>query len=119
MSVFVSKRNRNKMSETGKPRLSVTTIVYWVLLLYIVAALVWWFFSLYTQNETMYRLRKQHVETTIDPSSAEYRQELARIADLKIRNNAKYIGEGATFFILILIGAVYIYRSVRRQFKSQ
>jgi two-component system sensor histidine kinase CiaH len=107
------------MAGENKAKLSVTTIVYWVLLFYIIAALVWWFFSLYTQNETMYRLRNQHLQTTMDPSSAEYQNERAHIEDLKKRNNAKYIGEGGTFFILILIGAVYIYRSVRRQFKSQ
>ena len=32
------------------------------------------------------------------------------------RNTNKYIAEGVTFLILILIGAFFVYRSVRRQF---
>ena len=35
------------------------------------------------------------------------------------RNTAKYISEGITFLLLILVGAVFVYRSVKRQFKLQ
>jgi two-component system sensor histidine kinase CiaH len=107
------------MAEERKRKLRLTTIVYWVLLSYIIAALIWWFFSLYSQNEAMYRLRKEHLTVTLDPVSPAFKDGLARIEDARRRNNAKYIGEGGTFFILILVGAVFIYRSVRRQLRDQ
>jgi two-component system, OmpR family, sensor histidine kinase CiaH len=105
------------MNEATRRKLQLTTIVYWVLLFYIIAALVWWFFSLYTQNESIYALRKSHLER--QGNEAAVRTELDQIEDARRRSTAKYIGEGATFLILILIGAVYLYRSVRRQFRAQ
>ena len=36
-----------------KQRLRIITIVYWLLLVYIVAALVWWFIELERQNRQM------------------------------------------------------------------
>lgn len=107
------------MTSDRKWKPQVTTIIYWILLIYIIAALVWWFFSLYSQNEMMYRLRKEHLQTIMIPNSSNYQTELSKIEDQRRRNIAKYIGEGSTFFVLILIGAVYIYRSVRRQFRAQ
>ncbi|MFL5809439.1 MAG: sensor histidine kinase [Flavisolibacter sp.] len=105
------------MAEEKKKKLHLTTIVYWVLLLYIIAALLWWFFSLYTQNEQMFQLHKETLSGVHDPAA--HSKGLAKIEEERTRNNAKYIGEGGTFLILILIGAVYIYRSVRREFRSQ
>ena len=106
------------MADQNKRKLRLTTVVYWVLLSYIIAALVWWFLSLYTQNESMYRLRLEHLKTISSPSSVNYATEQAKIEDQRRRNNAKYIGEGATFLVLILFGAVFVYRSVRRQFRA-
>jgi uncharacterized membrane protein AbrB (regulator of aidB expression) len=37
-----------------KHRLAFITIVYWFLLIYIVAALVWWFIALQNQNTQMF-----------------------------------------------------------------
>src|SRR3982751_5178287 len=105
------------MAEEKKKKLHLTTIVYWVLLLYIIAALLWWFFSLYTQNEQMFQLHKENLSVVHDTGA--YSKSLAKIEEERRRNNAKYIGEGGTFLILILIGAVYIYRSVRREFRAQ
>ena len=107
------------MVEEKKWKPQLTTIIYWFLLTYIIAALVWWFLSLYHQNEMMYTLRKEHLPTIINHNSFQYQTELSKIEDQRKRNVYKYIGEGVTFFVLILIGAVYIYRSVRRQFREQ
>jgi two-component system, OmpR family, sensor histidine kinase CiaH len=107
------------MPEESKRKFQLITIVYWVLLTYIIAALVWWFFSLYTQNQVMYDLRQHQLETTLTRASPHFYEELAKIEDQRKRNIAKYIGEGGTFLLLILVGAVYIYRSVRRQFRAQ
>ena len=107
------------MAKDLKKKLRITTVVYWIMLLYIIAALIWWFFSLYTQNQDMYILEKKYLNQTADQSSQTFAEQLAAIEDERRRNNAKYIGEGATFFLLILFGAVYIYRSVRGQLRAQ
>lgn len=107
------------MPEESKRKFELITTLYWILLTYIIAALVWWFFSLYTQNEMMYDLRKQQLQTTLNSSSAIFQKELAKINDQRKRNIAKYIGEGGTFLLFILIGAAYVYRLIRRQFRVQ
>jgi two-component system, OmpR family, sensor histidine kinase CiaH len=96
-----------------KKRLAFVTIIYWVLLAYIIAALVWWFISLEKQNRLMTELRLSELETVTPFSS----QKKAEIMDLKRRKTAQYIGEGMIFMLLILIGAVYIFRATRRQLR--
>jgi two-component system, OmpR family, sensor histidine kinase CiaH len=107
------------MPEESRRKFQLITIVYWILLTYIIAALVWWFLSLYRQNEAMYSLRKDDIQKTAVSSPADYQKELANINQQRRTNIAKYIGEGSTFLLLILFGAVYVYRSVRRQFRTQ
>lgn len=48
-----------------------------------------------------------------------YNASLAKIQQDHRRNLVKYVSEGSTFLILILIGAAFVYRSVRRQFLLQ
>ena len=43
-------------------KLRRATIFFWVLLLYIVAALVWWFVSLERQNAAMFNLKKEEIK---------------------------------------------------------
>jgi two-component system sensor histidine kinase CiaH len=107
------------MADETRRRLRLATIVYWVLLLYIIAALLWWAVSLVRQQEAIFTLQKQHLTDVRASNPAYYRQALHDIEDQRRRSRAKYIGEGGTFLLLILVGAVYIYRSVRRQFRLQ
>jgi two-component system, OmpR family, sensor histidine kinase CiaH len=107
------------MANTDKRKLAVATLVYWTLLFYIIAALVWWFISLEKQNREMHALKlddlKIHAQTTgekIDKATILLEQE-------KERNTTKYIAEGLTFLALILLGAGFVYRAVRRQLKTQ
>lgn len=96
------------------------TIIYWLLLFYIIAALVWWFISLENQNSLMRELRYQTIylqQKSLSPE--QYRQQIRIIDSEEKRNNRKYIAEGVTFLILILIGASFVYRAVRRQFRLQ
>lgn len=106
------------MTEENRKKLRRTTLIYWILLLYVVAALIWWFFSLYAQNEEVYLLQKQNLQRTAT-GQASIEDALSRIEKERNRDRAKYIGEGITFFVLILVGAAYLYRSVRRQFRVQ
>jgi signal transduction histidine kinase len=84
------------------------------LLAYIIAALVWWFIALNRQNIQMasYEISQLKTGNSGNPHL------LKEILDIKNRKTAQYIGEGVIFLLLILSGAVFIYRAVRRQFKS-
>lgn len=107
------------MADEHRKKLRLTTIIYWFLLVYIIAALLWWLFSLITQNQEIYNLQKEILSFKYPAKSREYIQELERINNLKQRDITKYVGEGITFLVMILFGAVYIYRSVRKQFRLQ
>ncbi len=94
-------------------RLALITLVYWVLLVYVVAALVWWFISLSRQNDSMALLLINELRHD-DPA---YVEKAEKILDAKGRKTTQYIGEGVTFLALILLGAVFVYRATRRQIK--
>lgn len=106
------------MAEPHKRKLRRVTVIYWVLLLYIVAALVWWFYSLELQSREMYLLKKASIERFRNDTAA-YNRQLFIIEDRRRRDTIKHESEGLTFLILITIGAVFIYRAVRRQFRVQ
>jgi two-component system sensor histidine kinase CiaH len=97
----------------------LVTVVFWVLLCYIIAALVWWFLSLERQNREIYELNVRATTALVHAAPA---SENPAIKELRVqygRNSRKYVYEGVTFLILILFGAVYIYRLVRQQFRLQ
>lgn len=98
-----------------KRKLQLATVVYWVLLLYIIAALAWWAFLLLRQNNEIHELKKE----TFNQSAPGYALQADEIEKSRRRGVYKYIGEGAAFLLLICVGAVFIYRSVRRQFRLQ
>src|SRR5437773_7949201 len=104
-----------------KKRIRLATTIYWLLLFYIVAALVWWFISLEKQNRLMTNFKISQLNASIDPSHNPqlYNSALAKIEQDHRRNLVKYVSEGSTFLLLILIGAAFVYRSVRRQFLFQ
>ena len=107
------------MADVNK-KLRRATIFFWVLLLYIIAVLVWWFVLLERQNLAMFELqRKEITNSSFDKTSPQFNRTLDEIENQKKRNTIKYIGEGATFLFLIILGAAFIYRLVRRQFRVQ
>lgn len=87
------------------------TFWFWVLFIYVVAALIWWFISLEKQSSEMIKLKIQLLQKN-DP---QYTLRYNEIQQLKKRKTAKFIGEGATFLALIITGAVFVYRSIRKQ----
>ncbi|WP_153798230.1 sensor histidine kinase [Foetidibacter luteolus] len=94
-------------------QLKIITIVYWFLLLYIVAALILWFVELTQQNDYMASMRL----VELNKDDPDYLSKYSHILDLRKRKTFQYVGEGATFLILILVCAVFVYRAVRRQIK--
>jgi len=101
------------MAIAKKKRLAVATMVYWFLLFYIIAALVWWFIALNQQNHQMAVYQLQELNAN-DP---DYLQKAHTVIAEEDRKNAQFIGEGATFLLLILVSALFVYRVVRRQIK--
>lgn len=107
------------MAESSRKKLRRATIIYWMLLVYIVAALVWWFISLENQSKQITDLQYKNLEAKSSTLGILQAEEAKIIESTSKRNTAKYIAEGITFLILILIGASFVYRSVRRQFRLQ
>jgi signal transduction histidine kinase len=102
-------------------KLRRATILYWTLLIYIVAALVWWFITLEKQNNKMNDLRISQLNGIADSLSVPglYNAALQKINKEFNKNKAKYIGEGTIFLLLIGVGAALVFRSVRKQFYVQ
>lgn len=102
------------MKKTVIPqRLVIVSLVYWVLLTYMVAALVWWFIALEKQNRDITQIRLSELIKD-DPA---YVEKYSRITEAQQRKTAQYAGEGITFLALILLGAVFVYRATRKQLK--
>ena len=101
------------MIGNAKQRLQTVTVVYWVLLMYMIAALVWWFVALQNQNSLMANMRLVELKKD-DPH---YIEKVTLIEAARNRKVAQYIGEGSTFLALILLGAVFVFRAVRKQIR--
>ncbi|MEI6947991.1 ATP-binding protein [Paraflavisolibacter sp. H34] len=104
----------------ARARLRITTFLYWILLLYIIVALVWWAIMLLHQNAALHQLKEELLyKSTANHHTAAFREKLRTIQNEKKWATAKYVGEGATFLLFIIISAFFIYRSVRRHFRLQ
>ena len=94
-------------------RLTVVTLVYWFLLVYVIAALFWWFIALEKQNQDITNIRLSELKQD-DPG---YFNKARKIESARKRKTGQYIGEGSTFLALILLGAMFVFRATRRQLK--
>ncbi len=95
-------------------KLRFVFIVYWVLLAYMIAALVWWFIALTRQNSQMTGFKQQQLLK----DDAAYVLKYDAAEKERRRKEAQYIGEGSIFLLLILGGAIYVFRTVQRQLKQ-
>ncbi|MGH2552734.1 MAG: two-component sensor histidine kinase, partial [Chitinophagaceae bacterium] len=57
------------MPDVSRKRLRSTTFIYWMLLIYIVAALVWWFISLTHQNTVMRDFEIKSLRSKMDSAA--------------------------------------------------
>lgn len=94
-----------------RKKLTVITIVYWFLLTYIVTALIFWFLSLVRQSTQM----SEYKLLQLKKDAPDYSTRVNEIEDEERRKIAQYIGEGSTFLLLILVGAVFVYQATRKQ----
>ena len=98
-----------------KKRLAIATAVYWFLLVYSITDFGWWFIALETKNHqiTSYRLGQ------LRPADPQYAARRTAILNEENRQTIGFIGEGTTFLFLLLLGALFVYREVRRHVRFQ
>ena len=53
----------------------------------------------------------------VQPTDKNYQARFNEIKSLEKRKTAQYLGEGVTFFLLIVVGAVFVFRAVRRELR--
>ena len=78
-----------------------------------VAAFIWWYVALVKQNDL---LTATKIETLVAKGAVD-QQQIATIEAFATRKTKQYIGEGLTFLLLFLLGAIYVYRSLLKQLK--
>ncbi len=107
---------KNFSAKTNR-KLTAVKVVYWALLIYMIAALVWWFIALVKQNDTLVAVQLQQINGT--PAQANMpKQTVEQLLKMQSRKRVQYMAEGLTFLALILVGAVYVYRATRRQIRA-
>ncbi len=74
------------MHDQNRKQLRIATIIFWVLLLYIVAALLWWLISLEQQNTVIHNLKKSQ-----SVSGSAVQQNLKSLDNARRRNSIKHI----------------------------
>lgn len=100
-------------------RLLIVNVVYWFLLLYIIAGLIWWFIALGRQNEKMAGYELARVRRTLDSAAAPraFSDAIRAVHEQAHMQSMGYIGEGSVFLIILLLGGLYVYRVVRREIR--
>lgn len=91
------------------------TVIYWFLLVYVLAALIWWFIALNLQNRRMTELRLEQ----LNRNDAAYLKKVEKIFSERSRLTAAYVSEGLVFLSVILIGAIFLYGAIVRQMRIQ
>lgn len=94
-------------------------IVYLLLLAYIVAALLFWGFSLHRQSGQIYIQELGNLQASVDSTAMPqvYKQRLVVLQEHREMRAHQYLGEGLTFLIIILVGALVVYTSMRRNMR--
>lgn len=97
----------------------IFTVIYIFLLLYVIAALLFWGFSLQKQSLRIYQqeqlLLKEQVDSVKSPQT--YFTRLKQLNKTRESRRKQYLGEGTTFLLVILIGAAVVYTSIRRSIR--
>ncbi len=93
------------------------TSIYFILLAYIILAIGFWEWKLQKQNGSIYAQQVITLRTQIDSSAHpyEYREQMDALHHTLSMRKTQYVGEGATFLFVILIGAFVVYRSFARR----
>jgi len=109
------------MPDISRKTIRRATIIYWLMLVYIVSALAWWFISLQKQSHLLADFKLKQLNASIDSTASPllYQSVYNTIIANKKTDSIKHLSEGLFFLALIIIAAVFVFRTVRRQFKLQ
>lgn len=92
--------------------LKIIIYVYWLLLIYLIAALGWWYYELDQQNDQMLAYQQEQIHKGFGGDIT-----LDEAQDAHDRNAKQFVGEGMTFLIFTVLGAIFVYGAVRRQIR--
>lgn len=92
--------------------LKMIIYVYWLLLVYLIAALGWWYYELDQQNDQMLAYQLEQIRKGFGGDIT-----IEEAQDAHDRNAKQFIGEGMTFLIFTVLGAIFVYGAVRRQIR--
>jgi signal transduction histidine kinase len=90
-------------------------VICWLLLIYVLAALIWWYIALNLQNNEMSAFQTKLL-THDDP---QYLSKLEKINNDRHRLATAYKSEGLVFILVILAGAFFLRSAVMRQIRIQ
>lgn len=109
------------MPDISRKTIRRATIIYWLMLIYIVSALAWWFISLQKQSYLLADFKLKQLDASIDSAASPvlYQAVYDTIISDKQTDGIKHLSEGLFFLALIIIAAIFVFRTVRRQFKLQ
>ncbi len=95
--------------------MKVTNFFYFFLFIYIVAALLFWGFSLQKLNSQLFNHEvialHEHIDSLQQPQL--FKKELDTITLAERNRNSQYLVEGLSFILVIFIGAAIVYTSMR------
>lgn len=80
--------------------------IFWILLVYVLVAIVWWGISLEQQNQELFMVKTKN--QYLDSAS------FHKVKAEKHSKTIKYIGEGGVSILVILLGAGLLYSLLRR-----
>ncbi len=95
------------------------TTVHLLLLIYIIAAMVFWELSLQKQSGRIYEQEIITLKSRVDSAQNPvlYNEQVAVLKRTHAGRTKQYLGEGSAFLIVILIGAVVVYSSFLRSIR--
>ena len=102
------------MKTQGNKAIQWAYVLFWLLLVYIVASQLFWFISLINLNNQLLDMRLQG----LNKNAPDYTAQAEAILRTKRLKQYQYTGEGAIVLLLILAGALYVYYLVRKQLKE-
>jgi K+-sensing histidine kinase KdpD len=92
------------------------TIAYTLLFMYVIAAIVFWGYSLHKQAGVVYELETTHLLSRKNSlPESEFKHQWKLIEDKKIRRGKQYLGEGGTFLLITILASSLIYIAYYRQ----
>lgn len=96
----------------------MATFFYVFLLVYTVTQLVWWGLLLHEQSRQIAALQREVAITRTQGELSATRQQTLERIDREARLRTwQYLGEGGIFLLIVMLAALYVFRSMRRQIR--